>query len=297
MADGQVELVAELTCETGENPLWHPDENRLFFVDIPSGTIYGYRPAKRTCSPFARTRATGGFTLQQDGSLLLFQDGCIATLAMDGTIREVARDCCPGNDRFNDVIADPEGRVFAGTMGGNGRLLRFDTDGRVTQMLQGLGIPNGMGFTVDLCGMYFTDSVPRRIYYFDYDRKTGDLENQRVFAEIPREVGCPDGMAVDAQGYIWTAIWYGGRLRRYAPDGRLDREIFFPATQTSSVTFGGAALDEMFVTSAASSGDDSLAPIGHDRAAFRGGPLYQTRLDGVWGKPAFRSRVKFPERA
>src|SRR5262249_912727 len=238
-----VELIADLNCDTGENPLWHPDKKKLFFVDIPPGTIYVYPPANGKCVPFARTRTTGGFTLQEDGSLLLFQDGRIATLEMDGTIREVAHNCCPGNDRFNDVIADPEGRVFAGTMGGNGKLLRFDTDGTVTEMLNGLGIPNGMGFTLDLRGMYFTDSVPRKIYYFDYDRETGDLKNQRVFAEIPREVGCPDGMAVDAEGFIWTAVWYGGRLRRYAPDGKLDREMFFPATQTSSVTFGGAGLD------------------------------------------------------
>jgi sugar lactone lactonase YvrE len=102
-------------------------------------------------------------------------------------------------------------------------------------------------------------------------------------------------MAVDAEGYVWTAIWYGARLRRYAPHGRLDREIFFPAKQTSSVTFGGADLGEMYVTSAAASGDDPLAPVGFDRAAFRGGPLYRTRLDGVKGRPAFRSRVQFLE--
>jgi D-xylonolactonase len=241
----------------------------------------------------ARTRVTGGFTLQEDGTLLLFQDGHIAILAADGGVREVAAHACVGNDRFNDVIADPEGRVFAGTMGGNGRLLRFDRDGRVTEICDGLGIANGMGFTPDLRGMYFTDSVPRQIYYFDYDRATGNLSNRRVFAEIPREVGCPDGMTVDVEGFVWTAIWYGGRVRRYAPDGRLDREIFFPATQTSSVTFGGAGLDEIYVTSAAEVGDDALAPAGYDRSALRGGALYRTRVSGMRGKLPFRSRIDF----
>jgi D-xylonolactonase len=197
------------------------------------------------------------------------------------------------------VIADPEGRVFAGTMGGNGRLLRFDTDGRATEMFDGVGIANGMGFTLDLRGMYFTDSIARRIFYFDYDRATGNLTNRRIFAEIPPEVGLPDGMTVDADGFVWSAIWYGGRLRRYAPDGRLDREVFFPATQTSSATFGGAALDEIYVTSAAKAEEDPYRPEGYDVTAWRGGGLYRMHAHGIngdnviKGRLPFRSRVKF----
>ena len=292
MTTDRVDLVAELDCLTGENPLWSAERGAVLFVDIPSGTIYEYSPGTSECHVLARTRVTGGFTLQEDGSLLLFQDGRIAILASDGNIREVASGFCAEGARFNDVIADPEGRVFAGTMGGNGRLLRFDTDGRATEMFDGLGIANGMGFTPDLRGMYFTDSVPRRIYYFDYDRATGNLTNRRVFAEIPREAGCPDGLTVDADGFVWTAIWYGGRLQRYAPDGRLDREIFSPATQTSSVTFGGAGLDEMYITSAAEVGDDALAPADYDKSAFRGGGLYRLRVAGIKGRPEFRSRVQ-----
>jgi D-xylonolactonase len=245
------------------------------------------------CDVIARARTTGGFTLQEDGSLLLFQDGPIAVLGADGKVREVAANACPGNERFNDVIADPEGRVFAGTMGGNGKLLRFDTDGSVTQVLDGLGIPNGMDFTLDLRGMYFTDSTPRKIYYFDYDRKTGELNNQRVFAEIPANVGAPDGMMVDTDGFVWTAIWFGGRLRRYAPDGKLDREIFFPATQTSAPAFGGAKLDEIYVTSAGTGESRSQKPAGYDANALRGGGLYRARVEGMRGRAPFRSRVRF----
>ena len=252
-AQYSVELVAPLVCEIGENPLWHSESKKLFFLDIPAGEVYAYDPSKTTLVLHSRTRVTGGFTIQQDGSLLLFQDGRISLLKPDGTLREVRSGLCPRNDRFNDVIADPEGRVFAGAMGGNGRLLRFDLDGSVTEMFDGFGIPNGMGFTPDLQGMYFTDSVPRKIYYFDYDRRSGGLTNRRTFAEIPREEGSPDGMCVDEEGYVWTAIWFGGRLKRYAPDGTLEREVMLPVKQTSSVTFGGADLTDIFVTSAATS--------------------------------------------
>ncbi len=294
VADTDVELVADLACDTGENPLWCGQRGLLLFVDIPRGLIYGYDPATAKCDVIARTRVTGGFTLQEDGSLLLFQDGRIAVLTKDGIVREVMRDACPGNERFNDVIADPEGRVFAGTLGGGkGRLLRFDTDGRVTEMMSGVGCANGMGFTPDLTGMYFTDSLARRIYMFDYDRRTGNLSKKRTFAKIPRKLGLPDGMTVDAEGFVWTALWYGGRLQRYTPRGKLEREIFFPARQTSSVTFGGLGLDEMYVTSAANSEPDSLLPPGYDLNLPRGGGLYRTKFEGIKGRPEFRSRVHF----
>src|SRR6202043_4214910 len=148
--DISVELVAPPQWEVGENPLWHPEAEALFFLDITKGTIYAYHPASNKSSVFAQTRVTGGFTLQRDGSLLLFQDGRIAILTLDGVVREVASGQCPGNERFNDVIADPEGRVFAGAMGGDGRILRFNLDGTVTEMADGFQGPNGMAFTPDL---------------------------------------------------------------------------------------------------------------------------------------------------
>lgn len=194
----------------------------------------------------------------------------------------------------NDVIADPEGRVFAGVMGGNGRLLRFDPDGNITEMFDHLGIPNGMGFPPDLQGMYFTDSVPRRIYRFDYDRSTGNLTNRRIFAEISPDEGLPDGMAVDADGCVWTAIWFGGRLKRFTPEGRLDRQVVLPVKQTSALAFGGPDMADMFVTTAATTIADSLRPHEYDSTAPRGGGLYRIRIDGVRGRPPFRSRLQSP---
>jgi sugar lactone lactonase YvrE len=288
-----VELVVPLKCEIGESPLWHSESRVLFFLDIPAGIVFKFEPSLQACQVFARTRVTGGFTLQQDGSLLLFQDGTIALLRMDGTLREVATNICPTNERFNDAIADPEGRVFAGTMGGNGRLLRFDPDGAVHEMLDGLAIPNGMGFTPDLRGMYFTDSVRRTIYCFDYDRRTGDLNNRRIFAEIPSDEGLPDGMTVDAEGYVWTAIWFGGRVKRYAPNGCLEREIFVPAQQVSAVAFGGPELRDIYITTAATTSADALRPVECDSSAHRGGGLYRTRLSGIQGRTPFRSRLAY----
>jgi D-xylono/L-arabinono-1,4-lactonase len=288
-----VECVASPGCEIGENPLWHSATQKLYFVDIPKGTLYRYDEATRSCDVFCRTRITGGFTFQEDGSLLLFQDGRLASLALDGTVRERLSGLCPGNERFNDVIADPEGRVFAGAMEGNGRLFRFDPDGTVKELFDGVGVPNGMGFTPDLRGMYFTDSPARTIYLFDYERETGNLSNRRVFAEIPLNEGLPDGMTVDADGYVWTAIWFGGRLKRYAPDGSPDRDVFLPATQISSVTFGGPDLSDIYVTSTASTTADVWRPSACDAGLHRGGDVYRLRVPGLRGKLPFRSRLQF----
>jgi D-xylono/L-arabinono-1,4-lactonase len=288
-----VELSATVGCQIGESPIWDKGLGVLFFLDIPAGTLYRFDPDSGNCSRVKQTRTTGAVTLQCDGSLLLFQDGRIAELNRAGQLREVATGICPDNERFNDAIADPEGRVFAGVMGGNGKLVRFDVDGSMTVMMEGVGIPNGMGFTPDLSGMYFTDSTLRKIYYFDYDRKTGSLENRRVFAEIPRDQGVPDGLTVDSEGFVWTAVWFGSRVKRYAPNGRLDHEVSFPVTQTSAVAFGGPELTDLYVTSAAFGSGDSLLPPDYDLSAPRGGDLYCVKNLGIRGSLPFHSAICF----
>jgi D-xylonolactonase len=284
--------VAQTACEVGEGLLWHPNAQLLLFLDIPAGIVYAYDPARNQHRLLTRGRPTGGMTLQEDGSVLLFQDRRIARLGLDGTLLEVASGLCAENERFNDVIADPAGRVFAGAMGGNGRLFCFHPDGRVEQIMDSLGIPNGMGFSPDLNYFYMIDSVPHVIHRFEYDAATGAISNREAFIEIPAGEGLPDGMTIDTAGFLWVAIWFGACLKRFAPDGTLDREIQFPVSQISSVTFGGEDFSDIFVTSTHSNGADYLAPPNYDHSARpRGGSLYKFRIEGVRGKPEYRSRL------
>jgi sugar lactone lactonase YvrE len=290
------ERIAPFRCDVGEGPLWNPDSQLLLWLDIPPGILYSFDPRTGAIGWRSTGPPTGGITLQDDGSLLLFQDGRISVLEPDGQRREVRSGLCPGNDRFNDVIADPEGRVFAGAMGGVGRLFRFDPDGSVREILGGLGIPNGMGFSPDLRRFYFIDTVPHEIYVFDYDRFTGAISGQRVFARLRDEEGFPDGMTVDAGGYVWVAVWFGSRLKRFAPDGSLDREIYFPTPQISCPTFGGPDLCDIYVTSANSTAADFMMPPGFDGSVARGGDTFRVRVEGIRGRPEFRSRLRFPSR-
>ncbi len=295
-SEPQPELIADYGCVVGENPLWHPDEERLYWVDIDTGRLFRYHPASGQHEQCYAGDPIGGFTLQADGALLLFmargavrvwRAGRLTTL-IDSIPEEI-------NTRFNDVIADPAGRVFCGTMpvgappsaGGSGggrpgRLYRLDPDLRLTRLLDGIGCSNGLGFTPDRRCLYYTDSIPREIYAFDYDPASGGLSGQRLFARAPAEGGLPDGLTVDAEGGVWSARWGGGSVVRYTPDGAEERRLAFPARRISSLTFGGPDYADLYVTTAG----------GQDKTTFGpgAGALFRVR-PGVRGVPEFRSRI------
>lgn len=282
----QPELIADYDCVCGEGPLWHPFEKKLYWLDIPPGRLFRYDPATGQHEQCLEGEAIGGFTVQADGALLLFMARGAVRTWRNGELTTLIEDI-PGerDSRFNDVIADPRGGVFCGTMPGKdrlGRLYRLDPDRTLTQLLDGIGCSNGMGFTPDRKGMYYTDSPVRKIYRFDYDEATGGLSNQRVFVETPKGEGVPDGMTVDAEGFVWTAKWDGGCMVRYAPDGSEDRRVEFPAKKVSCVTFGGEDYTDMYVTTA---GGGSKATDGPGAGA-----LFRVNL-GLRGVPEFLSRV------
>jgi D-xylonolactonase len=282
-----MDLIADYECHTGEGPLWHPGEERLYWVDIPNGRLFRYDPAANNHEVCYETDVIAGFTIQADGSLLLFEDGGRIELYDDGVVRPVVEAIPDDSDtRFNDVIADPMGRVFAGTMPTGergGRLWRLDVDGTLAEIEDGVGIANGMGFTRDRQGFYFTETEADAIYRYDYDEATGEVSNRETFVDAGGE-GHPDGMTVDAEGYVWSARWDGGCVVRHAPDGSVDRRVEFPARKVSSVTFGGPNYDEAYVTTALAGGTKGEEGEGAG-ALFRFDP-------GVGGIPEFRSRIR-----
>jgi len=284
----RIELAADYGCLTGENPLWHPMEGRLYWVDIPRGRMFRYDPATGSHEQCHQGEQVGGFTIQQDGSLLLFgENGSVRVWREGGIVRTIVEEM-PGErgSRFNDVIADPAGRVFCGTMprpdGAPGSLYRLARDGTLARLLGGLGCSNGMGFTPARRGLYHTDSIPREISLFDYDEGTGELANRRLFARLP-EGGLPDGLTVDAEGRVWSAIWGGGRVVRFDPDGVERESIELPAKLCASLTFAGPACSDIYVSCAG--GDDRKAN------GPGAGCLFRVRGTGHRGVPEFFSRV------
>ncbi|MBD1807530.1 SMP-30/gluconolactonase/LRE family protein [Microcoleus sp. FACHB-SPT15] len=282
------EIIVDCSCHNAEGPLWHPLEQRLYWTDIPTGCLFRYEPATNTCEQIYSGECIGGFTIQEDGSLLLFKERGAIEHWCEGKITPVIPELAEEREtRFNDVIADPVGRVFCGTMptpNRLARLYRLDIDGSLTLILEGISLSNGMGFTPDRKQFYQADSDQRKIYRFDYDQDSGALSNQQVHITTPEGEGVPDGLTIDAEGYLWSARWDGGHLFRYAPDGTEVLRIPFPALKVTSVTFGGADYTEMFITTA---GGDDRATEGTGAGA-----IFRLNL-GIQGVPEFVSRISF----
>jgi sugar lactone lactonase YvrE len=288
--DAPLELIADERSDTTEGPLWHEDLQALFWLDIPAGRLYRYDPASNTHAlAYAVDGQIGGYTIQEGGELLMFGErGRIWTWdPRTGAERLVIEEIpAERGTRFNDVIADPEGRVFAGTMPDgdrSGHLYRLDRDGSLTLLLDNAGVSNGMDFTPDLTRMYHTNTTERTISRYLYDRASGDISLDSVVVRVPEGEGSPDGMTLDEHGDIWSARWEGGALFHYSPEGRLLGSKAFPARKVSSLTFGGPDWTDVYVTLAG----------GTDRKAEGegAGALYRTSL-GVAGRPPFRSRIQ-----
>ena len=279
-------IIADTKLLTGEGPLWHPLEEKLYWLDIPNGLLLRYDPIAERYEQVYQGEAIGGFTIQEDGALLLFMARGAVKIWRKGELRTVIEEIPAEREtRFNDVIADPEGRVFCGTMPAKdhpGSLYRLDRDGSLSKILEGIGISNGMGFTPDRKQMYYTDSAKGEIYLFDYDRKSGEITHQRVFLKVSEPGVVPDGMTVDAEGCIWSARWGGGCIIRIAPDGIEEIRINFPAKKVSSVTFGGKDYKDIYVTTAGGDHREEEGP--------GAGALFHLNLD-IQGVPEFYSRI------
>lgn len=267
------ELIVDARNATGESPVWLPQEQALYWVDIPAGRLHRWSPDGTTLTWQSEemlaciTRTPGGQWLagQQSGLFLLTpqDDGrlhgqCLARV-------EHAR----SNMRFNDGRCDRQGRFWAGTMQTNmgtdavGALYRFDpqaddTTRRLSRQLDGLVVPNGLGFSPDGNTLYLSDSHPsaQLVWAFDYDTDSGTPYNRRVFVDMNNYPGRPDGAAVDADGCYWTCANDAGLVLRFTPEGKLDRALPLPVKKPAMCAFGGAQLDTLFVTSIRPQGVD-----------------------------------------
>jgi sugar lactone lactonase YvrE len=279
------ELAYDVRLELGEGPLWDDRTQRLLFVDIMRGHIHEFDPATGRDRIVNVGRPVGCLALTEKGDwIAAASDGFYRVDPRSGgVVRMVSIEAELRDNRMNDGYVDAAGRFWAGTMGMSGAkekgtLYRLDPDGRVRRMLGPVSISNGLDWSPDNKTFYYTDLALSRVDQFDFDLATGSLKNRRPFVEFPQEIGYPDGLIVDADGFVWVALWEGGSLHRYAPDGRLDLIVPVPASQTTKCAFGGKDLSDLYVTSAWA-GLDAAARAGQPHA----GSLFRVR-PGVRGK-------------
>jgi sugar lactone lactonase YvrE len=281
----------------GEGPLWNPDEQALYWVDINRFLIHRLDPA---------TDAVKTWMFDEPVTALALTD-CKGTLAVALGSRPIL--WTPATDshrdhgfrlpswpavRFNDGGVDPRGSFWAGTMrnnvnpdgspgeagGTDGVLYRIDPDGGVSEWKRGIGISNTFAWSPDATRFYFGDTLLNQVFVYDYDASTGVISNERPFFG-GFERGHPDGSAMDSAGFLWNCRWGGSCIVRVAPDGSIDRVIEMPARNISCCAFGGPDLKTVYATTAA------LENPHPDRLA---GSLFALRSD-VPGLPANRFRV------
>jgi sugar lactone lactonase YvrE len=243
----------------GEGPLWVAAENALYWVDIKGRQLNRYdltddavtrwaMPAP-LCWIIARRHEPGFIAgLGKAVGVLHLSNPPVFEARL-----EVETDL-PGN-RLNDAKADSAGDIWFGTMDDterrpNGGLYRLAPDFSLKQEDSGYVVANGPAMSPDGVTLYHTDSAARTIYRFRR-RADGGLGERAVFVRFAPEDGYPDGMSVDAQGGVWVAHWGGGRVTRFLPDGTRERAISLPVSQVTSCAFGGARLNRLFVTTAA----------------------------------------------
>jgi sugar lactone lactonase YvrE len=211
------------------------------------GRIHSFRPAKGACRSVDARRPVGALASTADGGVVLAVAGGFARLDWDsGTVKMLATvEADRPQNRMNDGACDSGGRFWAGTMALDerpqaGALYRLDPDGTVHTMLAGVSISNGIDWSPDGRRMYYVDSPTRRIDVFDFDAGAGAIANRRPFVALPPEAGFPDGLTVDAEGFVWLALWGGAALHRYDPEGARERIVPLPVTHPTSCAFGGA---------------------------------------------------------
>lgn len=274
-----VEQITEPVATHGEGPVWSQDWGGLRYVDMLTGDVLALDTATGTVArrhvgtvaAALRPRVGGGAVLALERGFALLDppvpdpvegrpdrhgggpdaDGIPGVLRRLGELWSAGR---PDTTRIrmNDGGCDPHGRFYCGSMAydatpGAGSLYRLDPDGAVRVVLAGATVSNGLAWSPDGGTAYYVDSPTLRVDAFDYDAEHG-LTGRRPLITVTDRAGQPDGIAVDSEGFIWVALWGGGAVCRYAPDGTLDGAVEVPVPRVTACTFGGERLGTLYIT-------------------------------------------------
>ena len=284
----KIEILLDVKTELGEGPLWDVEEQRLYWIDSFGKRVFRCTADGREIRAWDVPERIGSMALRsRGGAVLSLANGFHFLDFRTGETQLIVdpEPDKPGN-RLNDGKVDRRGRFVAGSMdmnedGPNGSLYRLDADLSLHKLDSGIICSNGPCWSPDDSTFYFSDTWSGEIWAYDYDIETGNVSNRRAFTKLDMSTGgAADGSTVDAEGFLWNAQVYDGKLIRYAPDGTVDRVIDMPVKKVTSVNFGGPDLDILYVTSM------SKPPLPRfPKDGVQGGSLFAIHDLGVRGTP------------
>jgi len=258
-----VEVVVDNKASFGEGPIWDERAGLVRWVDFSAHQVHNTDPLTGSDFTIGVGQPVGSIAPRRSGGLIVALEHGLASL--DLQLGRVSMICDPENNRsgvhFNDGKCDAAGRFWVGSVSaidnagqisvdvGGANLYRLDPDLSVHHMLSQVSVSNGLAWSSDHRTMYYIDSLTRAVAAFDFDLATGTISNRRDAVRIPEADGMPDGMTIDAEGMLWVALFSGGCVARYNPvSGQLLRKLQVPGEVVTSCCFGGANLDQLFIT-------------------------------------------------
>lgn len=295
-----VEIALDCRAELGEGPIWDDRSGLLLFVDINGHTVHTLDPSSAAHGTVGVGEYVSAIALAAEGGYLVALQHDIARFDLEqgAGVRVCSVEQERRDTRFNDGYVDPRGRIWAGTMSlekkpAQGALYRCDVSAAphgprvsATKMVDGVTTSNGIDWSPDGRLMYYIDTGTRRIDVFDFAVETGAIANRRPLVTFDDGEGKPDGLILDEEGFLWVALWQGSAVRRYSPAGRLVQQIDLPVSCPTKCAFGGAHLDNLYITSART----VVTTDEHKKREPHAGSLFVTR-PGVKGRPAVEART------
>jgi len=245
-----------LAAELGEGPVWVQRDHALWFVDIKKQQIHRYDPADGSKNSWDAPEQVGFvFPAERGGFVAGLQSGLYHFDDKSGGFELIAKvEADKPDNRLNDGIVDPQGRLWFGTMDNkekakSGAFYCF-ADGKVTAAgIDDIAITNGPAVSPDGRLLYLVDTLKGTIEAADIG-DDGSLDNRRPFTRIEKSDGHPDGPTIDSNGYLWISLYAGWEVRRYSPAGDLVERVRFPVANITKIAFGGEDLRTAYATTA-----------------------------------------------
>ena len=240
----------------GEGPIWLPDRKSVMWLDIKGKSLHTFSYTTKKSISKKLVKITTWILPILDSNLFLVgtEDGVEEYNYMENKfVLKLSIEKEIPNNRLNDAKIDKNGNLWFGTMddtekSSSGSFYCLKPNYELIKLDDSYTVTNGPAISHDDKILYHVSSLDRKVFCFEKNKTK--LSNKRIFFELDKKDGYPDGLTVDDENFIWLAVWGGSKIIRISPDSKVNKIIKFPTSQITSCAFGGPEMNTLFVTSA-----------------------------------------------